>query len=360
MAGIDELRSPLFFESTRVWRCYLGGRLLGEFLGNEAAADGYFPEDWLASVTRAENGERRQSPDEGLSRVEGTGRPFAEIVRDHPREALGPRHAEGLGVLCKFLDSAIRLPIQCHPDREFARRHFDSAYGKTESWLILATREIGGEKPYVLLGFKPEATREEFRRAVTAQDVPAMVGCLHKFPVEPGDGFFIPGRVPHAIGPGVMLLEVQEPTDLVIQPELKVGEITLTEGQMWGGLDHDTGFDCFEYQGRSPQELLGRLSLRAATVADYPNATLASVIGRDRTDCFKVDRLTLRGDFELAYEAPWYLGIVTAGEGRLVGRTERPFRRGDRFFVSNQIDRLRYRPTGAAPAELYIVSGGSR
>lgn len=53
-----------------------------------------------------------------------------------------------MGVLVKFLDSAERLPIQVHPDKEKAKILFHSGYGKTEAWYILDGRKIHGENPY--------------------------------------------------------------------------------------------------------------------------------------------------------------------------------------------------------------------
>ena len=58
---LNLLSNPLFFASARVWRCYLGGKLLDEFLGAAEGADSNFPEDWLASVTLADNGGRCSS-----------------------------------------------------------------------------------------------------------------------------------------------------------------------------------------------------------------------------------------------------------------------------------------------------------
>ena len=354
MAELNLLREPIFFDSNRVWRCYRGGKLLDGFTGRPDGGDANFPEDWLASVTHADNGDRQQSPDEGLSRIRGTDRFFADLLRRYPGEALGSGIDEP-GILCKFLDSAIRLPIQCHPDRAFARKHFRSEHGKTESWLILATREIDGEKPYLLFGFKPGVTEEQFRQAVLAQDVPAMCNCLHKVEAHPGEVYFIPGRLPHAIGPGLLLLEVQEPTDLVIQPERQIGKITLSEQQMWGGLDHDTAFSCFDCRGAPLEDLLARLRLRPQLHMERPGARLESVIGPRQTDCFRVDKLTVTGEFELEYDAPWYLGIVTSGSGTVTGAAEQPLRSGDNFFVSHQIARLQYRAAGNAPLEIYLV-----
>ncbi len=354
MNKLNLLKNPIFFAPNRVWRCYLGGKLLDDFTGNPHGGDANFPENWLASVTRADNGEQQQSPDEGLSRLRDAELVFADLLQCYPQEALGSDNRDGLGVLCKFLDSAIRLPIQCHPDRAFARKHFHSEHGKTESWLILATREINGEKPYMLFGFKPEVTEEQFRKAVLAQDIPAMCDCLNKVEAHPGEVYFIPGRLPHAIGPGLMLLEVQEPTDLVIQPERQIGKIILSEQQMWGGLDHDTAFSCFDYRGAPVAELLARLQLQPQLKKAWPHARLESVIGPQHTDCFRVEKLTLTGELTLEYDAAWYLGIVTAGQGQVTAGSAQQLHCGDNFFVSHQIKQLKFRTETSL--ELYLIS----
>ncbi len=340
MCDVKLLDNPVFFESNRVWRCYTGGKLLDEFLGAETAEDGNFPEEWLASVTRADNDENQQSLEEGLSQIRGSNIAFVDLLRKFPFEALGD--SDGLGVLCKFLDSAIRLPVQCHPDRDFARKYCNSEYGKTESWLILGTREINGKPPYILLGFKPGVSETLFRKAVETQNIQAMVDCFHKFQVKPGETYFIPGRIPHAIGPGILLLEVQEPTDLVIQPEKQIGNVTLSEKQMWGKLNHDTAFSCFDYEGVSAEKLLDELRLKAQIKKQYPNAVLESVIGAKHTDCFQVDKLTVTGKLELNCSSPWHLGVVTAGSGTITAKDKFQIKRGDSFFISNKIENLKY------------------
>ena len=357
MCDIKLLDNPVFFDSNRVWRCYTGGKLLGGFLGNDTTVDGNFPEEWLASVTRADNDDHQQSPDEGLSRIRGTNVLFSEILKHFPSDALGGAATDGIEVLCKFLDSAIRLPVQCHPDREFARKYCNSEYGKTESWLILSTREINGEAPYILLGFKPGVSETQFRAAVEAQNIATMVKCFHKFLVKPGEVYFIPGRIPHAIGPGILLLEVQEPTDLVIQPEKHIVDVILSEKQMWGELDHDTAFSCFDYKGMSPEELLKKLKLKAQIKRQYPNAVLENIIGPEHTGCFQVDKLTITGDFEFTSDYPWHLGIVTAGSGTISAKDEFPIKRGDCFFISNKIKTLKYNCANeTASLEIYLIS----
>ena len=64
--------------------------------------------------------------------------------------------------MVKYLDSAIRLPAQAHPDKDFSRAHFHSEYGKTESWIVLGTRE----NAKIFFGFKDGVDEKAFRLAI--------------------------------------------------------------------------------------------------------------------------------------------------------------------------------------------------
>ena len=350
----------LFFEPNRVWRCYTGGALLDSFLGQVPTGDNYFPEDWLASCVLAVNREHTQGPEEGLSRLRSDGQMPSQLLRDviasNPHAYLGD--ASEMSLLCKYLDSAVRLPIQCHPDQEFARLHYGSEHGKTESWLILGTREINDEPPYLLMGFQPEIDPEEFARAVFAQDIPAMEAMLHRVPVEPGEVYFIPGRFPHAIGPGVFLLEVQEPSDWVVQPERFCAGTELSDSDMWGPLDPQTALTCFRYEGETIEQVRGRLQKQPAAVQSAEGGCLSRVIGPETTLCFGVDFLTVTGEFILEHPAPYYLVVVIAGEGEAVWeRGSVRVGKGDVFFVPHGVRRLQFSTTGI-PLEAYLCLPG--
>ena len=323
---------PIFFQPNRVWRCYTGGVLLDRFVGNPEPKDNHFPEDWLASTTVAVNAEHQQSPTEGVSRVrmpDGSDGPlFNEIL------------PSGTNVLCKFLDSAVRLPIQCHPDKEFARKFYHSEHGKAESWLVLGTRLINDQEPYLLMGFKPDVDKQKFINAVKEQDIPTLENMLHKIPVQPGETYFIPGRFPHAVGPGVLMLEVQEPTDWVVQPERFCAGTELSDADMWGPLNPDTGMDCFDYRGESKEKMLDRLLMRPKILQQTDGASLENIIGPETTDCFIVEKLTIQPNSKFTYESSGqHLGIVTAGRGSLGTDV---IKQGDRFFISDQITTLNY------------------
>ncbi len=94
-----------------------------------------------------------------------------------------------------------------------------SAFGKTESWYILGGREINGEKSAIYLGFREGVTEEIWKELFLKQDIQGMLSNLHRFEVNPGDAFIIYGGVPHAIGSGCFLMEVQEPTDYTMRVE---------------------------------------------------------------------------------------------------------------------------------------------
>ncbi|HEY9242885.1 MAG TPA: mannose-6-phosphate isomerase [Streptosporangiaceae bacterium] len=190
-------------------RFYQGGAEIAGFRGRGAAADG--PEDWVASTTTA-FGEQQA----GLSRLPD-GRLLADAVAQQPEWFLGPEHVAAYGadtsLLVKLLDAGQRLPVHCHPDQAYSRANLGSPHGKTEAWIVLGT---GAADACVYLGFRDDIPAGVLAGWVASQEVPALIGALHRVPVAPGDSVLVPAGTPHAIGPGVFLAELQEPTDLSI------------------------------------------------------------------------------------------------------------------------------------------------
>ena len=106
---------PVFFEKNRVFRVYLGGKLFSSFFGDDSE-DTFYPEEWICSLTKALN-EGSTDEFEGLSTVRGTDVKFCDLVNKEKELMLGGR--KSFDVLVKALDSAIRLPVQAHPDKAF-------------------------------------------------------------------------------------------------------------------------------------------------------------------------------------------------------------------------------------------------
>jgi mannose-6-phosphate isomerase len=125
------------------------------------------------------------------------------------RSLTGGGEREDFPLLVKFIFPAEKLSIQVHPDDDYARAHEAAAggRGKTEMWYAVAA----GPGAEVLVGLRPGVTREKFRRAIAdgvAED------CLERIPVEPGDAIFVPAGTVHTIGPGLVLCEIQEYSDI--------------------------------------------------------------------------------------------------------------------------------------------------
>jgi len=112
-------------------------------------------------------------------------------------------------LLVKFIFPEEKLSIQVHPDDEYARRHESSAggQGKTEMWYAVTAR-AGAE---ILVGLKPDVTPESFRQAIVAGSVEQ---CLERLAVHAGDVIFVPAGTAHTIGPGMVLCEIQEHSDI--------------------------------------------------------------------------------------------------------------------------------------------------
>jgi mannose-6-phosphate isomerase len=112
-------------------------------------------------------------------------------------------------LLVKLIFAEDKLSVQVHPDDEFAAQHEQAAggRGKTEMWYVVNARP-GAE---VLVGLKSSVTRESFRRAIangTAEE------CLERIPLSAGDAVFVPAGTAHTIGPGLVLCEIQQNSDL--------------------------------------------------------------------------------------------------------------------------------------------------
>lgn len=317
---------PVFFRRNRVFRVYLGGKLFHNFMGDEPV-DGNLPEEWVCSSVRALNA-GHTDPLEGISLRLEDGKPFNEMLAEHPKEYLGER--KDLGVLVKYLDSAIRLPMQVHPSRDFSRKHFNSPYGKAEAWLILATREDA----CIYFGFDRKVSIEEFAQAVerSESDKDAMTAFVNRVPVQPGDVFFVDAGVIHAIGAGCLILEVQEPSDFTIQPEYWCGDYHLNDQEMYLGLDHATALNCFNF------DLYGEQVLKAGKkqpklLFDEGNVRGESLIGPDSTPCFRMDRYTVDNG-SLTLSDPASVWICAAGSGKITADGyEKDLKKGDYFFL---------------------------
>ncbi len=320
---------PVFFEQNRARRCYTGGALFAEFFGDESI-DGIQPEEWVCSTTEAlnDNSFDEHIENEGVSVVRGTNILFPDLINEYTTEMLGKR--EDLGVLVKMLDSAIRLPVQAHPDKAFAKKYLNSEYGKTEAWLIVATRP----NACIFFGFKNKISKEDFYKAVenSANEKNCMEELLNRVPVKAGDVFLIRAKAVHAIGAGCLILEVQEPTDFTIQPEHYCGETKLNSQTMFLGLEPTIALDCFNYDSYGEKAVEEGRQLPVVNY-DKDGVREETLISYNDTPCFALKRVTLSDGTYCGLDE-CSVSVVLDGEGTVCAPNGNyKVKKGDYFFT---------------------------
>jgi mannose-6-phosphate isomerase len=248
------------------------------------------PEDWLASTTSR----YRQAP-AGLT-ILPDGTSLLAAVTAEPVRWLG-RDVPDPGILVKLLDAGQRLPLHVHPDRRFARAHLGSRYGKTEAWIILDAKPAA----HVHIGFRDEVSAEQLARWVNEQDVPAMLAATNRIPVRAGDTVLCPAGTPHAIGDGILLLELQEPTDFSILLETAGFPVAAEDALL--GLPLETALSCVT---RAPTD--------GETLAGWRTPAPGSLLSSDAAPYFDA-RTVESGDVLRGFAVL----VVIAGTGSLHG-----------------------------------------
>lgn len=109
-------------------------------------------------------------------------------------------------LLVKFIDANDDLSVQVHPDDEYAQTVEKVPYGKTECWYIVDAA------PDAEIVFGHHATtKDELHKLI---DQGKWEELLHREKVQKGDFFFVPSGMIHAIGEGIMVLEIQQSSDI--------------------------------------------------------------------------------------------------------------------------------------------------
>jgi len=137
------------------------------------------------------------------------GNELNELVEVYMGELVGDKVFEQYGnefpILIKFIDANDWLSIQVHPDDELAMERHETL-GKTEMWYILDAEE----KSELISGFSKKVSKEEY---VQHLENKTLKNIMNFTPVEKGDVFYIPAGRVHALGPGILLAEIQQTSD---------------------------------------------------------------------------------------------------------------------------------------------------
>ncbi len=287
---------PFVLPPNYVTQSYTSGGASARFRGIDPALQPS-PEDWIGSVTT-----RWGLAPAGLTRL-SDGRLLASAIEEDPEGFLGPEHVSQFGndpgLLVKLLDAAERLFIHAHPDDAFASRHLGCAHGKTEAWIVLAT--VGeGE---VFAGFTRPVSPDELARWVAEQAVAEMLASLHRIAVRAGTAMLVPAGVPHAVGAGVLILELQQPTDFSIMLERRSPD----SGDL--GLGWDLALQAVDRRAWS--------EARLAELVGPGTSTAGRVLPEIADPFFRAD--VVRGTPATRLEPGFAVAVGVDGSGELSG-----------------------------------------
>lgn len=303
--------TPHRLAANRVPFFYRGGENIDRFRGEVAPSQS--PEDWVASMTAVvETALPPGAPrDTGVS-VLPDGTSMRDAVEADTAGWLGADLAERWGgssaLLVKLLDVGQRLPVHFHPSRDFARAHLASPFGKTEAWIIMDDAP-GGE---VWLGFREPVSMERLADLVRRQAADEMLTLLNRFPATAGSIFYVPAGVPHAIGPGIMLTELQEPTAFSILAEhdsFGVGDNEATLGLDWSVALSAADMSVYD------ETRYGRLMPTPTVLDDDGDGRVVQLFADEANDYFRAHRVELHGRRELP--ASFTVLVIETGEGTL-------------------------------------------
>lgn len=328
----------------------MGGREIDKFRGmasDEAKDTRYGSEAWIGSVTRVET-PPVNDPDYGCSETilpDGRKMYLYQAIEENPTEVLGTQHMEksgnGLGMLIKYLDAYRQYGLQCHPTRAWAKKMWDSDYGKEESWYVIGTRDDTDEPAYIYLGFKEGVTRELFEKHYYEGDIHALENLCHRILVKPGDAFFIGGGCPHALGEGCFVIEVQEPSDITLgaspirqwKPDVSDEVSKLYDERLLG---------AYIYDGCDEEENFRRWRIPRKTIREGAWGNESYIIGPEQTDYFSFTELTVDGEAALLHTGFPQVAIVTGGSGKLIFSCgEMPISKADEIFLPCDVPELR-------------------
>ena len=130
---------------------------------------------------------------------------------------------------------------------------------------------------------------------ILEQDMAALERCFDKIPVKPGDVFVVPGGLPHAIGGGVLMVEVMEPTDFVARVEFNVAGRIIPESARFMGRDVEFALDMFSFEPMPVATVQSCWRCTPDVIEETNGLLRETLVDKRVTDRFNIWRTTVNG-----------------------------------------------------------------
>jgi mannose-6-phosphate isomerase len=214
------------------------------------------------------------------------GRSLGELAKEYQRALVGEAacYEDRFPLLVKFLFPADKLSVQVHPDDEQARKSGQPC-GKTECWYALRAEPDA----QVALGLKPGTTLEQFKQAIRETRAEELLNWVD---VHAGDVLYVAAGTVHTIGPGMVLVETQQTSDITYRL-----------------YDYGRGRELHVEDGLAAVKLQTRAGKVVRRGSDAANVLV-------RSPYFEVEKLNLHGALHanVTPESPHIL-VAVAGSG---------------------------------------------
>lgn len=220
------------------------------------------------------------------------GHTLGELASHYPDELFGRDGSPtSFPLLFKFLDANDRLSIQVHPDDARAAKLVPPDRGKTEAWVILEA----APDSYLYAGLRPGVDADTLRREIPRRTCEL---CIERIEPRVGDCFFLPAGVVHALGPGLLVAEIQQASDTTyrIYDWSRVGP----DGKP-RKLHIDEAIEAIDYQ-------YGPVTAQQPAAAGNPHAERLVAC-----DQFVLDRWTVSGEERVGGDDRFHILAVIEG-----------------------------------------------
>lgn len=207
----------------------------------------------------------------------------------------------GFPILLKYLDANENLSVQVHPSPQYAAKHED-AFLKSESWYIVAAQPGA----VIYKGIKQGVTPDQLRAAIETNTDEAVLPLMIEVPVKPGDCHYVPSGTCHALGAGILVAEVQTPSDTTYR--------VYDWGRTGRELHVDQAIECIEFGPPDVREYELFTTLPSKSGASG-GATVERLVA---CEFFRIDKVTAVAGFaDDAGEAQPTVWMVLDGRGEL-------------------------------------------